>query len=172
MAITTYLIISDRKIINMLNSSTYTEGPTQQDGRRYVTERHTEDNGNVHIFEWLGDQDASLVLAARAEELNQQILARAAAAALVNGSKLNLTKLQFRRRFTQQERVLIDDFNENYQAHPALTDDQKKTIRTFLKDFDTAEDVSMQDPDTSNGVYMYASLGIISMERAYEVING
>ena len=56
----------------MIVSSTYTEGPQQADGRRYITERHTDDSGEVYSYEWLhdGTQDIQAVVAARAAAIN------------------------------------------------------------------------------------------------------
>ena len=63
----------------MIVTSTYTEGPAQVDGRRYVSELHTDDRGQTYTFEWLGDQDAGLVLPDRAAVLSAQIAAQRAA---------------------------------------------------------------------------------------------
>ncbi len=56
----------------MIVSSIYTEGPPQQDGKFYITERHTDDSGEVFVFEWLSDgsQDVQSVLSARAAAIN------------------------------------------------------------------------------------------------------
>lgn len=54
----------------MIVSSTFTEGPVQACGRRYVSETHVADNGETYQFEWLGTQDAQTVVDARIVILN------------------------------------------------------------------------------------------------------
>jgi len=49
-------------------SSDFTVGHAQADGRRYVTERHTFDDGSVEVVEYLADSkaDHAAIMAARA----------------------------------------------------------------------------------------------------------
>jgi hypothetical protein len=105
----------------MIVTSTYTEGPPQVDGRRYVSELHTDDRGQTYTYEWLGDQDAALVLADRAAVLSAQIAAQRAAEAVVLGTALPLTKYQFRQLFTFAERVAVDELEASLEQHPGLT---------------------------------------------------
>lgn len=155
----------------MIISSAYIEGVPQVDGRRYVTESHIEESGRVHTFEWLGSQDAQVVLDQRAAILNEQISARDAAVALVIGTTINITKLEFRRRFTLGERQLIDEFNATFESNPILSDEQKRAVRTAQKDFDNALDVSLIDPSTIAGVNLYAALGLVTPDRVVEILG-
>lgn len=157
----------------MIQSSTYTEGPPQADGRRYVKERHTDDAGKVYEFEWLGAQDAGAVMAARAESLSVQLAAQADALALVAGTQLPLTKLQFRKLFTQAERESIDALHAGFEALAYLTAEQKATLRTGLEDYRTAENIAKPfELGVFQMVGMYQALGILTAERAAEVLNG
>lgn len=156
----------------MIVQSTYTEGPPQADGRRYVTERHTDDAGKVYEFEWLGSQDASLVLSARAALLSNQITAQREAEALVAGTRLPLTKLQFERRFTDVEWQAAQDFNAGFESIPQLTAEQKLMIRRGLNDYKIALDVSLTDAGTVTLVTLYEAFGVIAPGRASEVLNG
>ena len=65
-------------------SSTHTVGHAQIDGRRYVTELHTDDVGAVLPAEYLAPLGADYVAIrnARAAQINEQ-LAEAEAAALI-----------------------------------------------------------------------------------------
>lgn len=65
--------------------STHTVGHQQVDGRRYVTELHTDDVGVVHHVEYLAAVNADYVALrdARAVQINEQ-LAEAEALALLN----------------------------------------------------------------------------------------
>lgn len=67
-------------------SSTHTIGHAQIDGRRYVTERHTDDIGAVLEVEYLAADgaDYTAIRAARASKINDE-LAEAEANALING---------------------------------------------------------------------------------------
>lgn len=66
-------------------SSTHSVGPAQADGRRYVTEQHTDDLGAVLVFEYLSAVEADYVAirTARVAQINEQ-LAEAEAQALID----------------------------------------------------------------------------------------
>lgn len=152
--------------------STYTEGPTQIDGRRYVKERHVDDEGHVYEFEWLGAQDAALVLSARAEVLGAQITEQQQAVEFVSGTKLPITKLAFRGLFTGAEKQAIDAFNATFEAHPTLTTGQKAEIRTGLEDFKMAENIALPfDTRVQNMLGLYVSLELLSADRMATIIG-
>lgn len=154
-----------------ITNSTYTEGPTQVDGRRNVTERHTDSDGRVYLFEWLGAQDASLVLAARAETLNAQLAAKAAAQFLVSGTLIPLTKLEFKRLFTQLEMMAIDAFNAGFENNNLLTTEQKAAIRTGLENYRLAVDIPRPfDADVQAMLGLYVALGLLTAERLAEIL--
>lgn len=156
----------------MIVSSTYTEGPPQVDGRRYVSELHTDDRGQTYTYEWLGDQDAALVLADRAAVLSAQIAAQRAAEAVVIGTALPLTKYSFRQLFTFTERVAADELEANLEQHPGLTNEQRAVIRTGLKDFNAAQDVARPFlPDVIQMLDLYVTLGILTPERKAQIVS-
>lgn len=156
----------------MIVSSTYTEGPPQVDGRRYVSELHTDDRGQTYAYEWLGDQDAAMVLADRAAILSAQIAAQRAAEAVVIGTALPLTKYQFRQLFTFTERVAADELEANLEQHPGLTAEQRAVIRTGLKDFNAAQDVARPFlPDVLQMLDLFVSLGILTPERKAQIVS-
>ena len=155
----------------MILTSIFTEGPTQQDGRRYVNETHTGDDGRTYPFTWLGDEDAQMVLAARATELNVLLAAQAAAQAVVRGTRLPLSKLDFRNRFSAAEQENIDAFNASFETNPALTELQIKQIRTANINLNSADSVNLGDQQTIQGVYLYVALGLISAADAEVVLN-
>lgn len=61
-------------------SSSYTVGHAQRDGRRYVTERHTDDDGGVYEVEYLAPDgtDYQAVMQARATAITEQLAAQLA----------------------------------------------------------------------------------------------
>lgn len=153
--------------------STYTEGPNQADGRRWVYERHVTDDGDTLTFDWLGKERADLVIAARAQNLNQQYAERDAAEAMVTGTKLPLSKLEFRNLFGPKKPA-IDAFNTSFETNAALTADQKAMIRTGLLDFEQAKYVRRPfDPAVIQMVGMYQALGLLTAQEAAAVLaNG
>ena len=155
----------------MILTSIFTEGPTQQDGRRYVNETHTDDAGRTYQFTWLGNEDARMVLTARAVELNILLAAQAAAQLVVHGTRLPLSKLDFRNRFSVTDQENIDAFNATYETNPALTPEQVKQIRTANINLSNADSVNLGDQQTIQGVYLYVALGLISAADAEAVLN-
>ena len=104
-------------------TSTFEIGPTQVDGRWYVSERH-EVAGQVYPYEYLADGSLNpqMVLEERAAVIAATLAAREAARLAVAGTSVPLTRYEFLSRFTPQERVaireaaktdpIIDDFME------------------------------------------------------------
>lgn len=155
----------------MIAESTFSEGPAQADGRRYVKERHVDDRGGVYEFEWLGSQNAALVLAARAQTLTAQIAEQREAEALVSGTLLPLTKLKFRELFTPAERAGIDGFRAGLEAMqiPAA---QKAAIRTGFADFDSAQNIVRPFlPQVLAMLDLFVSLGLLTPERRDEIVS-
>lgn len=72
-----------------------------------------------------------------------------------------LTKLQFLRRFTQDERIAI---REAAKLNAVMED--------YLRMLDLAEDVFLDDPDTINAVTMMEQVGLIGFNRASEILSG
>ena len=79
-----------------------------------------------------------------------------------------LTKLQFRLLFTLTELVAID----NYQTNTSLSSDQKNMLNTIMANFAAAEDISLTDPATIQGVNYLATAGLITTARAAQVLAG
>ena len=156
-------------------SSTYIAGHPQQDGRRYIKERHLLDDGRSVDFEYLADDQINpdAVMAERAARLSAELQAQDAAIAEASNGSLPLTKYQFRQRFTFPERVAIDQFNGGaYLVSDALTVEQKAGMTTMLEDYKAATEVRLSDPATIAAVQMYEGLGLIAYGRAVEVLNG
>lgn len=152
--------------------STYTEGAPQADGRRWVHERHVDTAGMPYEFEWLGAQDAALVVAARAATLNEQLAVRDAAEALTSGTLLPLTKLQFRELFTSAERMAADALHAGFESNAALTEGQKAQIRTGLEDYRMALNIRRPfDTRIQSMLSLYVAMGVLTAERAAEIVS-
>ena len=72
--------------------------------------------------------------------------------------EVQLTKLQFLRRFTAEERIAI-----RASANPVIVD--------FMSLLDLAQDVQLDDPDTVAGVHYLETLTLISVGRAAEILG-
>jgi hypothetical protein len=156
-------------------SSTHIAGHPQQDGRRYIKERHLLDDGRSVDFEYLADAQINpdAVMAERAARLSAELQAQEASSAEAANGSLPLTKYQFRQRFTFPERVAIDQFNGGaYLVSDALTVEQKAGMTTMLEDYKAATEVRLDDPATISAVQMYEGLGLIASGRSAEVLNG
>lgn len=104
----------------MIIDSTFSEGTPQADGRVYVTEWHTTDDGQVYTYEYLNSTlDPQLVLEERAKAINAIRAAREAARLAVVGTSVPLTRYEFLGRFTPQERV---DIREAAKTDPKIED--------------------------------------------------
>lgn len=156
----------------MILTSIFTEGPTQHDGRRYVNETHTAENGQVFTYSWLGDEDATMVLNARVVGLNNLLKMQDSAQAVVNGARLPISKLDFRNRFSAEDQENIDAFNATFETNANLTPDQIKQIRTANINFNNANSVNLNDQQTIRGVYLYVAHGLISTNDAEAILNG
>lgn len=79
---------------------------------------------------------------------------------------LELTKFQFRKLFTQAERVTVDNiqYNQNFSGIV------KATIATFQKDMDVSNVVILNSPDVILGVNFLVTIGIISADRAKRIL--
>lgn len=73
----------------------------------------------------------------------------------------NITKLQFLRRFTMQERIAI----RAAQASDPIIND-------FMTLLDMAQEISTSDPDTVMGMQYLASQGLLTAERVAEILGG
>ena len=72
-----------------------------------------------------------------------------------------LTKLEYLRRFTTEERVAI---REASKTNPVLED--------YLAMMELAEEIDTGDADTIGAVNMLEQVGLIGAGRASEVLNG
>lgn len=141
----------------------------QADGRRSVLERHTDHQGRTYDVPYFAaaDLDIEQVLNLRAVNIGREIDAKEAAAAAAAEFRIPLTKYEFRQRFAPAERAACDAFNAGFEAHPALSAEQKAAIRTGLEDFRAASAV---DPVLAMPMLqMYEALGLIAPGRASEI---
>jgi len=158
----------------MIASSTLYIGNKQIDGRFFVTENHLLDDGRILSFEYLSDINTNNteVMHVRASIINKQLEEQTAIIDEASKCVLPLTKYQFRQLRTVEERIACDKFEATYTNNPLLTEEQIDTIRTYLRDYAEAQEVRLTHPSTISGVQLWESLGLISIGRAAEILNG
>lgn len=141
-------------------ASTFAVGVPQADGRVYVRETHTDQDGVPIDVEYLADPGANFqaIMQARAANMSAEIDARLAVEAEARNYKLPLTRLEFLRRFTVQERVAARGL--------AATD---PVVFDFLDLLSAALNVVPTDSDVQMGLGYLVSVGVLTAERAREI---
>ena len=72
-----------------------------------------------------------------------------------------MTKLEYLRRFTAEERVAI-----------RASAEQNQVLADYLQLMELAQDINTGDPDTIAAVTMLEQAGLIGTGRAQEILNG
>jgi hypothetical protein len=72
-----------------------------------------------------------------------------------------MTKLEFLRRFTQEERVAIRTVAKS-----------NVVLEDYMAMIDLAQEIDTSDADTRAGVQMLESVGLLAEGRAQEILNG
>ncbi len=86
-----------------------------------------------------------------------------------------VSKITFRRRFTFEQQIAVDEFNETYMDLPYLTLDQKRMIRTGLNNYNETPEINLKDPFIPVLLGVYKMVGILNdldIERIMEVTYG
>lgn len=148
--------------------STFTEGPAQADGRRYIFERHVDNLGRPMTFEYLAtdDMDRQAILSARVTRLNADFAARDAEASEAARGKTPWSKLEFRDQLGQAAEVAMDAFFATFETNGALTDQQKAVIRTGINRYKEAHYIERPlRAEVLSLLGLLKSLGLITQER-------
>ena len=141
-------------------TSSFTEGVTQADGRCYVTEIHTSDDGQSFKFEYLLLQgvDPYDIMQSRCEKLSSQIESKRRINEFIVGTSLPLSVYEFLSRFTTAERSAIRAL--------ALTD---VIAEDFMHMLNIAGAVYLSDPLTQQGLQYLVFKGCITHNRGEEI---
>ena len=115
-----------------------------------LTYIHTQDTiPNLDLYDW-DNQIKQFVLKVKPREL---------------------TKVQFRRLFSDIERYSIDTFNKTYETNENITNDMKIVIASALEDYRVAEVINLDDPVTFSCLQLYVAVGILSESRLAEILS-
>ncbi len=83
-------------------------------------------------------------------------------------SGIVLTKYEFRKLFTLQERITCD----NIATVTSVPEAARAAIATFMKDLDASGAVFLTDnPDVANGLNMLEQIGILAPGRAARILS-
>jgi hypothetical protein len=82
-----------------------------------------------------------------------------------------ITRLAFRKRFTQEEKVGIEMAALDDPTAPLDQRKQSAALRVNMKDADNAEHVDLGRPDTREDVLGLELAGLIGPGRAYEILD-
>lgn len=94
-----------------------------------------------------------------------------AARALAAQSAARLTRLAFRNRFTQAEKVTMEIAALDNPAAPMPQRQQAAALRAHLADVAAATFIDLARPDTRGGVEQLEALGILAAGRALEILD-
>lgn len=157
-----------------ITASEYQIGAMQADGVIAVRETHYRSGGFPSLtYDYFcpPEVDPSEVMSARAAKLAAEFQRRALVDGLSDPGVIPWTKLQFERRFTLDEWIAVQDFNAAYAGHPALTQEQKNTIRRGLAEYDRALEVSPADPAVAALLGLYEVLGVLPAGAAARILG-
>lgn len=86
-------------------------------------------------------------------------------------TKRHITKLAFRQRFTQAERIAIEIAALDNPNGTQQEREISAAIRSYLKDVDVAKFIDLDRSDLQTGVNFLETIGILSPGRANEIIS-
>lgn len=78
-----------------------------------------------------------------------------------------IPKYEFRKLFTLNERVAID----NVQYNPNIPAQYKAILLTINKDLEVSSEVQLYNPDVINGVGLLEQIGLIAPGRAAQILT-
>lgn len=82
-----------------------------------------------------------------------------------------ITRLAFRNRFTQAEKVAIELAALDNPSAPMAQRQQSAALRSYLKDLDLAAWVDLTNPDTIAGVQALEATGLLDEGRADDILT-
>ena len=141
-------------------SSSFKVGVPQADGRVYVREAHVDQDGVPIDVEYLADPAANhqAIMEARAARMSAEIDARLAVEAEARNYKLPLSRVDFMRRMTVEERVAV---RQRAEVDPYAFD--------FLDLLRSSVNVNLTDLDVQRGLGYLVMVGVLTADRAREI---
>lgn len=94
-----------------------------------------------------------------------------AAGMLVLAPATRITRLAFRNRFTQGEKVMLEMSALDDPAAPMAQRQQAATMRAYLADVNAATFIDLDRDDTRAGVQALEAAGLLAEGRALEILD-
>mgnify|MGYP003399155670 FL=1 len=94
-----------------------------------------------------------------------------AAAAQAPEPDWRVSRLAFRKRFTQAEKVALELAALDDPAAAPAQRAQAAAMRAYLKDVDAAAFINLADPDTAAGVQTLEAAGLLPEGRAAQILT-
>lgn len=91
--------------------------------------------------------------------------------AVVLAPTARVTRLAFRNRFSQPEKVTLELAALDNPAAPQVQRQQAAALRAYLADVAAATFVDLLRPDTRQGVQFLESSGLLAQGRALEILD-
>lgn len=82
-----------------------------------------------------------------------------------------VTRLAFRNRFTQAEKMMLEIASLDNPAGTLAQRQQAAALRVYLADVATSSFVDLSRPDTRNGVLQLESRGLLAAGRALQILD-
>ena len=83
-----------------------------------------------------------------------------------------ISRLDFRRRFTQEELITIEIACLDNPSAPMQQRAQAAALRVMQAQVNTAEFIDLDDPLTRQGVEQLEAFGLLAEGRAAEILDG
>lgn len=78
-----------------------------------------------------------------------------------------ISKLAFRKRLTFNERLRID----NYEDDSSLNSSQKAVLKTYAKDFEASSEVDLDDVELRESLEALEQYGLLEKGRAEQILS-
>ncbi len=91
--------------------------------------------------------------------------------ALVLAPATRITRLAFRNRFTQVEKVILEMSALDDPAAPMAQRQQAATMRAYMADVNAATFIDLDRDDTRAGVQALEAAGLLASGRALEILD-
>lgn len=123
------------------------------DGKQVAPAQSVDDPDYVAYGAWVGAGNAPT-------EVNTPIV-----------QQTKITRFAFRSRFTGAEKVALEFTMIDDPTAPQQHRQISAMLRVFMKDLDNAQCVVLDHPDIIRGVQTLAQLGVLTSERATEILT-
>jgi hypothetical protein len=132
----------------------------QADGSYLVVEQHTDEEGRKYtqVYNAPANVDTDAVCAARGVNIGEELDKQRAQEAIATNFEIPLTPVELMRRLSPAEWA-------------AFQESQNENVKYFRAVFDRTGVIYRSDPLTVQGFQLLVGLGIVSAERADEILS-